>query len=331
MGKIVSIIIPAFNAEKWIGPAIESAIAQTWSWKEIIVVDDGSKDSTLKIARSYASPVVNVVARENHGASSARNFGLSIAQGEYIQWLDADDLLAPSKIEMQMKAAEILHNSEILFSGSWGKFFSRPEMAVFSPNRLWEGLCPLEWLLRKMEYNLWMPPMVFITNRRLIESAGVWNERLSLNDDGEYFSRVISRATKVCFVNEARCFKRSTIGLSHDANLSDTKLNSLWYSLSYDIEIVRSLTDDQRTKNACLALLNRWSIYFYPQRSDIIAQMQLLALGLGGLIEKPALPLKYRWIQKIFGWNAAKKAQFTLPLSRQFVRNILEPFRLRRC
>ena len=329
MKKLVSIIIPAYNAEKWVGECIQSAIAQTWRWKEIVVVDDGSTDSTLKIAESYASPIVNVVNKENGGASSARNLGLSLSQGEYVQWLDADDLLGPTKIERQMERAEAGQNTTVLLSGAWGRFLSSPEMATFAPDGLWEDLDPLEWLLRKIKHNLWMPPMVFMTSRRLADSAGLWNETLSLDDDGEYFSRIIARASKILFFPEARSFKRSTIGLSHSANLSNPKLNSLWYSISSAIRTVRSINDDSRTRKACLIFLNRWSIYFFPERSDVIAQMHQLALELGGMIEKPTLSKKYRWIQKIFGWKVAKRAQFALPVVRQVFQKVSEQLSLK--
>lgn len=105
MKQLVSILIPAFNAQNQIRGCIEFALAQTWSPKEIIVVDDESKDSTLEIARSYASPDVHVTTQDNCGASSARNRALSLARGDYIQWLDADDLLAPDKISMQLEGA----------------------------------------------------------------------------------------------------------------------------------------------------------------------------------------------------------------------------------
>lgn len=320
----MSIIIPAFNAEKWIGACIESSIAQTWDLTEIIVVDDGSTDETHKIASSYHASNVKVVRRENRGASSARNFGLEIAQGDFIQWLDADDLLAPTKIQTQMEAAIEESNSKILFSCSWGRFISHPEMAAFSQNSLWNDLEPFEWILRKMEQNLWVPPMVFLTNRSLVEEAGKWNEALSLNDDGEYFSRIILKAAKVRFISEARCFKRFTKGLSHDGNLSDNKLNSLWFTLLSEINAVRNIRDDQRTRKACLDLLNRWYIYFYPERNEIIRQMNDLALDLGGVINKPNLGNKYQWIQKIFGWKAAKKMQYTLPGFRLFANKIIE-------
>src|SRR5208282_3082860 len=94
----VSILIPAYNAQEWIANTLRSAIAQTWEPKEIIVVDDGSADQTFAIARQFESDAVRVVTQRNQGAAAARNHAFALSRGEYIQWLDADDLLAPDKI-----------------------------------------------------------------------------------------------------------------------------------------------------------------------------------------------------------------------------------------
>ena len=101
MKPLVSILIPAYNAAEWIAESLRSAMEQTWPRKEIIVVDDGSRDRTAEVARRFASNEVAVVSIENQGAAAARNHALQLAQGDYIQWLDADDLLAPDKIERQ--------------------------------------------------------------------------------------------------------------------------------------------------------------------------------------------------------------------------------------
>src|SRR6266566_9337206 len=98
MDPLVSILIPAFNAQEWITDTLKSAIAQTWPRKEILVIDDGSTDQTLAIARQFASEGVSVITQKNQGAAATRNKALSISQGDYIQWLDADDPLAPDKI-----------------------------------------------------------------------------------------------------------------------------------------------------------------------------------------------------------------------------------------
>ena len=98
MSALVSILIPAYNSGKWIRFTIESALSQSWPNKEIIIVNDGSEDNTLQIAKQFESKIVKVITQENMGASSARNKALSLAQGDYIQWLDSDDLLTSNKI-----------------------------------------------------------------------------------------------------------------------------------------------------------------------------------------------------------------------------------------
>src|SRR5947208_2891018 len=116
MDALVSILIPAFNSEAWIAETIESALVQTWPRKEIIIVDDGSTDRTLAVAREFASKEVSVLTQPNQGAAAARNKAYSISQGKYIQWLDADDVLAPDKIARQMELCGHAGDTRMLLS-----------------------------------------------------------------------------------------------------------------------------------------------------------------------------------------------------------------------
>jgi len=113
MKPLVSILIPAYNAEKWIAYTLQSAVAQTWPRKEIIVVDDGSRDRTAEVVRGFASKGVAVLSTENRGLLAAQNHGFQFCQGDYIQWLDADDLLAPDKIERQLAALQEVDSRRI--------------------------------------------------------------------------------------------------------------------------------------------------------------------------------------------------------------------------
>src|ERR1700738_3438980 len=200
MKPLVSILIPAFNAEAWIGDTIRSALAQTWQRKEIIVVDDGSTDQTLALARRFASKEVVVVAQENQGAAVARNHALSLSQGDYIQWLDADDLLDREKLTKQMEASRECPSNRTLFSSGWGYFAYRTDHAKFSPTSLWCDLSPVEWLLRKMGENPHMQTATWLVSRGLTEAAGPWDAGLSNDDDGEYFCRVILASDGIRFV-----------------------------------------------------------------------------------------------------------------------------------
>ena len=143
---LVSILIPAFNAGAWIADTIASAVQQTWPNKEVIVVDDGSRDDTLSVARACASSQVKVVTQANQGAAAARNQAYSICQGDYIQWLDADDLLGPDKIAKTdgctgawrgAANAPLLGVGNVHVSPSQGAIFRRRRSGVIYPP--WNG------------------------------------------------------------------------------------------------------------------------------------------------------------------------------------------------
>src|SRR5258707_14311399 len=106
MQPLVSILIPLFNAERWIAGTLESALSQTWQNKEIIVVNDGSTDRSLEIARRYESKILKIITQANRGCSAAKQTALDNSNGAFIQYLDTDDLLREDKIDAQMKALE---------------------------------------------------------------------------------------------------------------------------------------------------------------------------------------------------------------------------------
>jgi glycosyltransferase involved in cell wall biosynthesis len=320
MTPLVSILIPAYNAEPWIADTIRSALAQTWPRTEVIVVDDGSTDRTFSIARQFASEKVFVTFQKNQGASAARNLAFSHAQGDYIQWLDADDLLDADKILRQMEVVGKISNPRVLLSSEWGHFMFRASRAKFIPTPLWEDLPPTEWLLRKMGQNLHMQPTTWLVSRELAEAAGPWDTRLSLDDDGEYFCRAILASEKIHFVPGAKTFYRvsGSNSLSR-VDQSDKKLESLWLSMRLHIQYLRSLEDSARARAACVMYLKNWLDNFFPARPDIVAGAKKLAATLGGHLDSPQLRPKYAWMEKFLGRNAVSRAQIFAPQVKTFV------------
>jgi glycosyltransferase involved in cell wall biosynthesis len=314
MKPLVSILIPAYNAENWITETIQSAIAQTWPRKEIIVVDDGSKDGTAEVARRFASNGVAVISKKNEGAAVTRNRALHLSQGDYIQWLDADDILVPDKIERQLAALREHDSKRMLLSGPWAYFSFRTRKARFVPTSLCHDLSPVEWLLRKMSENLHMQTATWLTSRELAEAAGPWDTRLLSDDDGEYFCRVLMASVGTRFVDEAKVLYR----LSPSSRLSyigasDKKKDAMIISMKLHIQYVRSLEDSERVRKACVTYLQNWYDNFYPERPDLVAELQALAKELQGHLEEPRLRWKYAWMKPIFGWQAAKWAQRAIP------------------
>jgi glycosyltransferase involved in cell wall biosynthesis len=314
MKPLVSILIPAYNAGEWLADTLRSALAQTWERKEIVVVDDGSSDETLSVARLFESDSVRVFTQTNQGAAAARNQAFLVSKGDYIQWLDADDLLAPDKIERQLAALREVDSKRILLSSAWAYFNYRTRRARFVPTSLWQDLSPVEWLLRKLEKNLHMQTATWLTSRELAEAAGPWDTHLLSDDDGEYFCRVLLASEGTRFVSDSKVFYRITQSgrLSH-IGASDRKKDAMLIAMKLHVRYLRSLEDSERVRKACLAYLQNWSFNFYPERPDIVAELQSLAAQLQGHLEVPRLSWKYAWLKPVFGWKVAKWAQRALP------------------
>jgi glycosyltransferase involved in cell wall biosynthesis len=310
MTPLVSILIPAYNAEEWIADTIQSALGQTWPRKEIVIVDDGSTDETLSVARQFASKEVIVVTQANQGAASARNKAFSLCQGDYIQWLDADDLLAPGKINRQMEAWKVGLSSRALLSSEWAYFIWRPRSAKFIPSPLWDDLCPMEWLLRKMGQNLHMQPASWLVSRELTETAGPWDTRLTLDDDGEYFCRVILASEGTRFIWGARSYyRRSGFQSLSNVDGSNKKFDSQFLSMRLHIGYLRSLEDSELARASCVRYLQTWLPCFYPERMDLFKEAEQLVVALGGRPKVPRLSWKYAWIETLFSHRAAKQAR----------------------
>lgn len=317
---LVSILIPAYNAQEWIAGTLRSAISQTWERKEIIVVDDGSTDETLAIARRFEPEGVRITTQNNQGGSAARNRAYSLSRGDYIQWLDNDDLLAPDKIERQIQALSHGASKRTLFSAKWGSFMFRANRAKFVTTALWCDLSPREFLLRKMEQNLFMQTSVWLVSRELSEAAGPWDTTMLTDDDGEYFCRVLLASDSILFVPQAKTYwRRSGTTQGSYMGRSARKLEAQWRSMQLHIGYLRSLEDSSRVRAACVTYLQNWMVHFYPEKIDIFRNAQQIAKELGGSLEVPRLSWKYRGIRTLFGWRSARCAQLLLPSAKSSV------------
>jgi hypothetical protein len=187
---------------------------------------------------------------------------------------------------------------------------SFPARARFVRTRLCQDLSPVEWLLRAMAENLHMQNATWLVSRELAEAAGPWDEHLHYDQDGEYFTRVILASEGTRFVPETGIFYRfgPANRISHIGN-SDLKKDSLLRSLKLHIQYIRSLEESERVEKACVMYLQTWLGTFYPERPDIVAEMEALAGQLGGRLRPPTLCWKYAWMEPLFGRKAAKSAQ----------------------
>ena len=320
MRPLVSILIPAYNAEEWIADTLRSAIAQTWEPKEIIVVDDGSSDRTLEVARKFESDQLRVIAHEHQGAAAARNKALSLSHGEYIQYLDADDLMAPDKIARQLESLGQAPSKRTLLSGSWGEFVYRYYRSEFVPTPLWCDLRPIDWLVRKMTLGVFMQTATWLVSRELSEAAGPWDTRLLGDDDGEYFCRVLLASDGVRFVPDAKVYyRKSGVSSLSYIGLSDSKMEAQMCSMQLHIRYLRSLEDSQQVREVCVKYLQNWLPFFYPNRPDLLNQAEEMAASLGGRLQMPKLSWKAYLISLLVGRQQVKRARTLLARVRWFL------------
>ncbi|MBW6504120.1 glycosyltransferase family 2 protein [bacterium] len=322
MKNLVSILIPAFNADKYIYSTIQSVLSQTWQKKEIIVVDDGSTDNTYNIARRFESNIMKVVRQENSGASSARNNALRIAQGDYIQWIDSDDILFYDKISKQMDVAKAMNNNKILYSSSFGSFYYRTNNAKFISTSIWSDQKPVDWIIRKFTENVWMFPAAWLIPRELITDAGIWDTRLSLDDDGEYACRLVSCSNIVKFVSASKCFYRIGNFGSLSQQRSKKALDSLALSTELSVETLLKLEDSPRTREACSKLvMRRFKNVFCPDRIDIFYRLMKFASRKNIFLEEEEIR-KYMEKKSFFSKNIKSLKILNKKISVGFYRNM---------
>ncbi len=174
---IISIIIPVFNAERYLAEAIESVLMQTVKPLEIIVVNDGSTDESEKVANTFKNDICYLL-QENKGASAARNLGINLAKGSLLAFLDADDFWVSNKLEEQLRALEKNPELDMVF-GNVEQFVS-PELDAENINRLRSELKIIPgYLVGTM-----------LIKRESFQQVGPFKENLQLAEFIDWFSRV---------------------------------------------------------------------------------------------------------------------------------------------
>lgn len=250
----VSVIIPLYNAEKYIIECINSVINQTYKELEIIVVDDGSTDDSLNIVRSMygGDERVIIVSQKNRGGCAARNVGLQKARGNYIQFLDADDKLDKNKIQSQMDLLKSLqYPTDILVFSGWTILGMPISDMGENQKMVWHDYKnPIDVLVDFILYQCCLPPSVYLTSMDLINKVGGWDESLKRNQDGDFFARIINVATALRFSDMALTYYRSTPN-SVSKTISSTVAESWIRSLIKTSEIIINSQHPQAEEAVC--------------------------------------------------------------------------------
>ena len=222
----VSVVVPVYNCDKYINKCLESISGQTFKDLEIILVDDGSTDASGELCDAFAKKDdrVKVYHKPNGGVSSARNFGLSKASGEYVMFVDSDDYILSDGIK---KAEEYLLKSVDLI------FFAPTENMLKHDSEKYKEMSRFDVI---ENYSVWQkyfysPWSKFFKKSIIAEHSLNFNEQMKYNEDAEFIHRYLVFCLNVCFVNDY--FYKYTVrkgSLSHSMSLE--KVKNMSYTLS---------------------------------------------------------------------------------------------------
>lgn len=311
MTKLVSVLMPAYNAQRWIEQTLYSALNQTWKHLEIIVVDDGSQDQTTDVVRALRSPRIKLICQNNGGPCVARNHAYAHAQGDYIQWLDADDLLAPEKIARQIERLQAHGDDMAVAAGPTGVFRELHTKARFSPDSCWQDLAPRELLIRKFTDNAHIVIHAWLIGRRLADAAGPWDVRLQKTDaDGEYSSRMVGQSSGMLFVPDARCYYRKGIAGSLSATRSHMDQERLLLVQLFDNLL--ALENSEQTRQACARWLQLWAMGYYMVHAQTPQTVVKLVERFNLPPVRIVVPAKFRVAETVLGWRGAVRMRLAL-------------------
>lgn len=304
--SLVSTIIPVFNRAGMLQEAVASVLAQTYRPIEIVIVDDGSTDDTPAAAErlSTASPeIIRIIRQPNAGAGAAREAGRLAAQGEFIQYLDSDDLLMPRKFELQVAALRADEGAGIAYGPARYRDAKGNEIACDwkAANRVERTLFPSLLLAR------WWDTPVPLFRRSVTDAIGPWTS-LCLEEDWEYDARAGALGVLLAYVTET------------GAEVRDHHMNRL--SRSGPLEVSR-LRDRARAHELILAHARRAGVDdAAPEMLKFARELFLLARQCGAAELKgesqrliaaagsisPSLDLRmYERLAHLFGWSAVGK------------------------
>jgi glycosyltransferase involved in cell wall biosynthesis len=304
---LVSILIPCFNAERWISQCIESALAQTWEEKEVIVVDDGSTDGSLKVIQSFGDRI-RWETGPNRGGNVARNRLLELSRGDWLQYLDADDYLLPDKIEKQMQFIASNPGVDVAFSRviqethEGGKVNQQVSL-MLEPLDPWCLL--LRWDLPQTGALLW--------RKRAVVSVGGWKVDQPCCQEHELYLRMLQAGHQFAYCRDYGAVYRQWRGGSvctgnipenHRRRLEIIEQAETFLRERGEMNIERLWTINQaRLEIARLAWQYDRKFAVEIANSIHVSQSHFDPGGFGNRINYSAA---YRHIYKIFGFQTAE-------------------------
>jgi glycosyltransferase involved in cell wall biosynthesis len=306
--ELVSVIIPAYNAEKYILECINSVLLQTYKNLEVIVVNDGSTDQTTNLLNKLIDKRLVILNQENRGCSHAKNTGLKRAKGAFIQYLDADDVLSEDKIEIQVKTLRNSENSiavckTLIIEEKINHIISEVDTELIKK----EGT-GIEFFLRLMGsegVNGMVQPNAYLITKELAAKIGEWNEEISPSpdEDGEYFARALCCADRVIFTKGVNYYRKIEHTNSLSQNISKERILNLLKTVDLKFQHIFKIEKSQRTLRLYQLNISQLVYQYGNTESELVICSKQLLKNNGIKKFKVNEPLKFSLISKVFGFE----------------------------
>ena len=194
----VSVIIPNFNRSGLINETVRNVLSQSLPPFEVIVVDDGSTDDSVKSLRAEFGDRIQLIEQSNQGPGAARNAGLEVATGEFIWLMDSDDLASLNKLDVQVESLQ-KHNADVVY-GPWARVFFQGQTVRLDGPVLQQRALPqnhdaLMWFMT--DWSLVFQQCLF--RHSILKQAGLYRADMWTCDDSEYFVRILTKGAKIVF------------------------------------------------------------------------------------------------------------------------------------
>lgn len=306
---LVSICMPCHNAGRYVAEALDSVLAQTYESIEIIVVNDGSTDNSADILDGYSRKGVRIIGQENRGQCAAANRALAAANGEYVKFFDADDILSPGFVKAQV--SRLGGRRDAVASARWGRFYN-DDLATFrlNPESVWRDLASVDWLVEAtmdakpmQQCGLWLIP------REVLGRVGGWLEGLSLTNDYEFFCRVLCGVEEVLFCEQATLYYRSGMRGSLSAGKSRAARESECESILLGTGHILARRQDEVARLACANTCQHLIYDLYPQHEDLRERLRLRVQECGGADIVPSGGRFFQMLRPWIGWKLARRLQ----------------------
>jgi glycosyltransferase involved in cell wall biosynthesis len=269
MPPLVSVVIPTYNCADYLGDAVESVFRQTYSRVECIVIDDGSTDQTSHILTKLSTrfPSLKTAKKRNGGLSSARNLGLRLCSGDFVSFLDADDVLLPDKIERQVGFLDIHPDVGLVYSDYLIVSENLQPLAAFVAE-LPRELDPLDAFC----YRNWFNSLVTLIRRSLIDKVGDFDEDLVVAEDWDYWIRC-AKIAPICYLDGTVALYRQHHSQLHRDHL---RMRQACVQVA-----TKSFHENRSRLRAAMAAIELTDArYFWKQRKRLASLVALLKFGL---------------------------------------------------